>query len=305
MSQPFKTDSLRPSSLPSATLGRRREHLPSSSLLTAADSSLTPEERAKQALDKEHERWNERIDKEVKGCVDGLQELVELADISANPNPLTPSTLPLHLPLRTSALIRSALNIRDIAHELKLMLLLSDEIGTAQARDRERELVRGDIERGRDEVVREARILLGADIGGQAVEKEREAQAQKDGEPNEKERAAVDPTSSPAKQKSPAGAPEAEGPGDDVAGDALEEDEDDEDMMEVDVPAEETPAPVGEASAPVAEVPAPDVAEDSDEDFDIVNVDAAAPPAAPAPSVPQGVIDIENSDSDEDDFEEI
>lgn len=80
MSQPFKTDSLRPSSLPSATLGRRRPQLPTAAALEGGEN-LTPGERAQSVLEKEHERWNERIDRDVKACVEGLKELVQLADV--------------------------------------------------------------------------------------------------------------------------------------------------------------------------------------------------------------------------------
>lgn len=80
MSQPFKTDSLRPSSLPSATLGRRRPQLPTTAALEDGEN-LTPGERAQRVLEKEHERWNERIDRDVKACVEGLKELVQLADV--------------------------------------------------------------------------------------------------------------------------------------------------------------------------------------------------------------------------------
>lgn len=80
MSQPFKTDSLRPSSLPSATLGRRRPQLSTAATLEGGEN-LTPGERAQRVLEKEHERWNERIDRDVKACVEGLKELVQLADV--------------------------------------------------------------------------------------------------------------------------------------------------------------------------------------------------------------------------------
>ncbi|WWD18063.1 hypothetical protein CI109_102510 [Kwoniella shandongensis] len=177
--QPFKTDSLNPSSLPRATLGHLqgqghgRQRI-ADGVITAGDN-LTPEERAKQALEKEYEGWNERIDKELKGVKDGLKELVELANITATPSPLTSSTLPLHLPLRTSSLIRSTLNIRDIAHELKLLLLLSDEGDTVRRRDYERGVVRGEVESAREEVGREVRGLLGHgdDHSSQTIEEQR------------------------------------------------------------------------------------------------------------------------------------
>ncbi|ODO11949.1 hypothetical protein I350_00733 [Cryptococcus amylolentus CBS 6273] len=193
MSQPFRTDSLRPSSLPSATLGRRRHYEPRASALDAADGSenLTLEERAQVKLDKEHDRWNERIDKDIGACVDGLKELVQLADISnTQPNSLTATTLPLHLPVKTSSLIRSALNVRDMAHELKLLLLLSDEIGLVEARDKEKALLREEISAGRKNVLAAAMEGLGkgqTEEGAKGQENEMEveqvdAEAQVDGE---------------------------------------------------------------------------------------------------------------------------
>ncbi|WVQ71163.1 hypothetical protein IAR50_000688 [Cryptococcus sp. DSM 104548] len=193
MSQPFRTDSLRPSSLPSATLGRRRHYEPRASALDAPDGSenLTLEERAQAKLDKEHDRWNERIDKDVKACVDGLKELVQLADISnAQRNSLTATTLPLHLPVKTSSLIRSALNVRDMAHELKLLLLLSDEIGLVEARDKEKAVLRAEIHAGRQRVAGAAMEGLGKrQTEDDSKEKEKEmeveqgtAEAQPDGE---------------------------------------------------------------------------------------------------------------------------
>ncbi|WVQ97111.1 hypothetical protein IAU59_004221 [Kwoniella sp. CBS 9459] len=176
-SQPFKTDSLVPSSLPSATLGRRRPHAASAATNRfgpgpglgldndegALDgATLTPEERAQRLLDREHERWNERIDKEIGGMVGALKELVELADIGPSPSPLLSSTLPLHLRLRTSSLIRGSQNIRDLAHELKLLLLLGDEQGTASRRDREHREVREEVRRGRKEVAGVFEEILGA-----------------------------------------------------------------------------------------------------------------------------------------------
>ncbi|WVR05719.1 hypothetical protein IAU60_002743 [Kwoniella sp. DSM 27419] len=163
--QPFRTDSLRPSSLPSATLGRRR-HQPSNTTRDPAGAEtsldgLSAEDRAQRILDAEHERWNERIDKELKGMIGGLKELVELADVGPSPSPLLASTLPLHLPLRTSSLIRCAQNIRDIAHELKLLLLLGDEQTTAARRDAEARAVQGDIRLKRGAIVEELGSLFG------------------------------------------------------------------------------------------------------------------------------------------------
>ncbi|WVW82101.1 hypothetical protein I302_104106 [Kwoniella bestiolae CBS 10118] len=178
-SQPFKTDSLLPTSLPSATLGRRRHisQTQTQSNFNEESSQLTTEERFQRGLDAEHERWNERIDREIKGVVDGLKDLIELADIGTSPSPLTSSTLPLHLPLRTSSLIRSAQNIRDIAHELKLLLVLGDEQGIAQRRDHEMDLIRRDIQRKRGEVGREFGGMLGLE-GSEEEEGEKGEKAQ-------------------------------------------------------------------------------------------------------------------------------
>jgi len=65
----FQTDSLRPSSLPTASLGRRQP------------STANADKDADAELDKVAEEWNLRIDKEMKNLTEGLGELVELADV--------------------------------------------------------------------------------------------------------------------------------------------------------------------------------------------------------------------------------
>jgi hypothetical protein len=65
----FQTDSLRPSSLPTASLGRRQT------------STANVHKDADEELDKVAEEWNLRIDKEMKNLTGGLGELVELADV--------------------------------------------------------------------------------------------------------------------------------------------------------------------------------------------------------------------------------
>ena len=65
----FHTDSLRPSSLPTASLGRR------------AHDTTNAKEDTDAELDKVAEDWNLRIDKEMKALTGGLGELVELADV--------------------------------------------------------------------------------------------------------------------------------------------------------------------------------------------------------------------------------
>jgi hypothetical protein len=65
----FHTDSLRPSSLPTASLGRRQP------------STANADKDADAELDKVAEEWNLRIDKEMKNLTGGLGELVELADV--------------------------------------------------------------------------------------------------------------------------------------------------------------------------------------------------------------------------------
>ena len=65
----FQTDSLRPSSLPTASLGRRQP------------STANADKDADAELDKVAEEWNLRIDKEMKNLTGGLGELVDLADV--------------------------------------------------------------------------------------------------------------------------------------------------------------------------------------------------------------------------------
>jgi hypothetical protein len=65
----FHTDSLRPSSLPTASLGRRQP------------TTANADKDADAELDKVAEEWNLKIDKEMKNLTGGLGELVELADV--------------------------------------------------------------------------------------------------------------------------------------------------------------------------------------------------------------------------------
>lgn len=76
MSQ-FQTDALRPSSLPTATLGRRRD------TQLDQDSTANGDQNDKNGkFGAVAEEWNVRIDKEVKAVSTGLKELIELADVS-------------------------------------------------------------------------------------------------------------------------------------------------------------------------------------------------------------------------------
>lgn len=81
------------------------------------------------------------------------------------PNPDTSQINALHLKLKTSQLIRSAQGIRDIAHELKMMLLLSDQVEEAIRRDKEAKAVAKEVVEGRRRVGDEVSRLLGGDKG--------------------------------------------------------------------------------------------------------------------------------------------
>ncbi|ORY20951.1 hypothetical protein BCR39DRAFT_601404 [Naematelia encephala] len=160
-SQPFQTDSIRPTSLPSANLGHR----------VLGASSAEPS-----ANDHDHdqaaEEWNGRIDRELKSLVGGLKELVRVADLTPTPQALSGPLLPLHLSLQTSSLIRSAQNLRDMAHELKLLLLLGDEASTARNRDNEMTRLGIEVDQRRREVVREAVEVFGG--GSKLIQSETE-----------------------------------------------------------------------------------------------------------------------------------
>jgi hypothetical protein len=67
----FHTDALRPSSLPTASLGRRQFSNANTKDASTEDANL----------DKYAEDWNLRIDKEMKNMTVGLGELVDLADV--------------------------------------------------------------------------------------------------------------------------------------------------------------------------------------------------------------------------------
>lgn len=198
----FKTDALRPSSLPSAQFGQSF-----SARVDTTGSSLQED------LQKSYEEWNKRIDTEVGSLATGLQDLVDLANVSElqdlltvphhpnliftcmrlffppqtdlllrdmligwkevgsqqigeSPSPHAHTTTSLNLQLRTSQIIRSTQNLRDIAHDLKLTLLLSDEMELAQRRDYELRAVRGEIEERRKQAGEAVVAILEGDCQG-------------------------------------------------------------------------------------------------------------------------------------------
>ncbi|ORX34219.1 hypothetical protein BD324DRAFT_683646 [Kockovaella imperatae] len=164
MSRPFQTDALNPGAIPSASSGRLgRTNQPLSSSARTFElpvDNLVPGSRYTAELKKTHEDWNAKIDKEVKGLAKGLKELVDLADIGTN---ATASSSPLPLQLRLSSLIRSTQTLRDMTHELKLLLLLSDQVSAVDSRDKEVRSVRREVNEKRQEVAREIAKLYAGD----------------------------------------------------------------------------------------------------------------------------------------------
>ncbi|KAL7423773.1 hypothetical protein Q5752_001357 [Cryptotrichosporon argae] len=154
MAPKLRTDVALPTALPSATLGKRRRLLPSLDEGGAADGP--PGAASEWALDAWAEEWNVRIDKDVKGVVGGLREVVELAEA---PSAST------HLPLRLSSLVRATQRLRDAAHDLRLLLLLSDDVASAARRDDEVSRVKREIVRLRAEVRTGVRGLVGDEEG--------------------------------------------------------------------------------------------------------------------------------------------
>ncbi|TXT08670.1 hypothetical protein VHUM_02798 [Vanrija humicola] len=151
-------DVFRPSALPSASLGRRlRPVAAKSGLDAAASTTRTPDGE----LDRASDAWNARIDKEVKAVAEGLGELVKLADISPAPNTDADSVPPLHLKLKTAALIRATQTLRDTAHELRLALLLGADDVAAARRDAEAAALRREADALRRAVAAEFAGLRG------------------------------------------------------------------------------------------------------------------------------------------------
>lgn len=181
-----------------------------------------------------------------------------------------------------------------MAHELKLLLLLSDEVGVAQARDRERRLVGEEIQRGRENVLREIYKGLGRELEGDAEE------------------IAMDKTT---------------GAESSVKDEKYQGAKDGEDVMEI--ASEERPQPSSPASPPDAvpqltrgaleeeqevkkeEVMEVDDDENEDDDgFDIVEVHnnsnlASSAPASVSASAPEVPTIIKDDSEEDDDFEEI
>ena len=71
-------------------------------------------------------------------------------------------------------MIKSAQSIRDMAHELRLMLLLSDEVDTARRRDSEMRSVREEVKRGREEVTNEVIGVLSGRTDVEAMQADQE-----------------------------------------------------------------------------------------------------------------------------------
>lgn len=183
-----------------------------------------------------------------------------------------------------------------MAHELKLLLLLSDEVGIVQARDRERRIVREEVERGREGVLREIYKTLGRQLE------------------SDSEETAMDKTT-----------------GVDSAGKDEEDQvakEDGEDVM--DVVSEEKSQPSSPASPPegvpqltrgisvekqneeVMEVD--DNEDEDDDDSDVLevindsNLASSAPAPAPAPApgpAPEASTEIKDDSEEDDDLEEV
>ncbi|CAK9782097.1 hypothetical protein CC85DRAFT_289161 [Cutaneotrichosporon oleaginosum] len=182
-----KYDTFVPSALPSASLGRRRPPI--------GERTFGHEEG--DDLDKAYHEWNVRIDKEVKAVVDGLGDLVRLADLGT-PAQGAHTLTALHLKLKTASLIRASQQLRDTAHELSLALALGDDVGAAVRRDEEVGALRAEVERLRGEIARE----VGQRAGGDGLDEADEAEDAlevgngegmgKDGEKEEKPGAAME-----------------------------------------------------------------------------------------------------------------
>lgn len=71
----------------------------------------------------------------------------------------------MHLKLKTASLVRSACALRDTAHELRLALLLGDDVATAGRRDAEARRVKEEIDKLRKDVGRGVSLLVGGDGG--------------------------------------------------------------------------------------------------------------------------------------------
>lgn len=69
-----------------------------------------------------------------------------------NPQPHQPPTDALNLTVRSAAMIRAAHNLATITHQLKLLLLLSDEKAIVQGRDEELEAIRAEVAAKREEL---------------------------------------------------------------------------------------------------------------------------------------------------------
>jgi len=105
----FSTDAIRPSALPTASLGRR-----------GGDTALSGNSE-KEALAKEYQAWNVRIDTEVKSLSSGLKELVQLANVRRRV-----SSRAYHMSILVSSLACSAITF--FLFRLEMLILPTSRI---------------------------------------------------------------------------------------------------------------------------------------------------------------------------------
>jgi len=162
----FQTDALRPAALPTASL----KPLRTATGTSVEEQSHTIDQSSEAYLDAVYEDWNKKVDVEVETLVDGMAELVNIANIG-NKDKHRIAQEAFEAQCRTESMVsegwmdskqsillcprssiirvidpslhsqvRAATSLLSITHSLKLLFLLSDEQQIATKRDQVAEL---------------------------------------------------------------------------------------------------------------------------------------------------------------------
>ncbi|BGP58213.1 hypothetical protein JCM8202_005063 [Rhodotorula sphaerocarpa] len=126
---------------------RKRTVLPSTLQNVRAPGQPQLELPSDAYLDREEEELNRRVDAHVEQLVDGMKDLVQLAQIDpANPpHPSASSHRSLAVELKTQQMLGSAHSLLGLAHTLKLLHLFGDEAAGVETRARRTAALRAEI----------------------------------------------------------------------------------------------------------------------------------------------------------------
>jgi mediator of RNA polymerase II transcription subunit 22 len=144
------------------------------------------------------------------------------SQIGENPAPGAHELASFQLQLKTAALVRAAQALRDTAHELRLALVLGDDLGNVVRRDAEALGARAEVDKLRAALAREVgRIVAGVPVGEGEEEEAKAGEAQRKAEVEMKDESVKEPAA--AEQSMPA---------EEKKDEAMDVDDEDEDEFE-------------------------------------------------------------------------